>query len=90
MSENDIRAAFEQIELPDGAQERMYQNILKKAAAPKKARKPVWRRYAALAACLVLVCTAGFFAARREKHTGSGRPRKYRVRPTADDECLAV
>ena len=37
MSENDIRAAFEQIELPDGAQERMYQNILKKAAAPKKA-----------------------------------------------------
>ena len=69
MSENDIRAAFEQIELPDGAQERMYQNILKKAAAPKKARKPVWRRYAALAACLVLVCTAGFFALRGGKST---------------------
>ena len=62
MNEKDIRAALEQIEPADGAQERMYQNILKKAAAPKKAEKPVWRRYAALAACLVLVVTAGFFA----------------------------
>ena len=68
MNEKDIRAAFEQIEPPDGAQERMYQNILKKAAtqqsAPKKTVKPVWQRYAALAACLVLVITAGFFAFR--------------------------
>ena len=73
MNEKDIRAAFEQIEPTDGAQERMYQNILKKAAAqqsaPKKARNPVWQRYAALAACLVLVCTAGFFALRGEKST---------------------
>lgn len=72
MSEKDIRAAFEQIEPADGAQERMYQNILKKSAmqqpAPKKAEKPVWRRYAALAACLVLVCMAGFFALRGEKN----------------------
>lgn len=71
MNDKDIRAAFEQIEPPDGAQERMYQNILKKSAmpqaAPKKAGKPVWQRYAALAACLVLVCTAGFFALRGEK-----------------------
>ena len=71
MTEKDIRAAFEQIEPEDGAQERMYQNILKKSvmpqAAPKKAGKPVWQRYAALAACLVLVCTAGFFALRGEK-----------------------
>ena len=55
MNDKDIRAAFEQIEPPDGAQERMYQNILKKSAmpqaAPKKAGKPVWQRYAALAAC---------------------------------------
>lgn len=73
MNDQDIRAAFEQIEPPDGAQERMYQNILKKAAAqqsaPKKAGKPVWQRYAALAACLVLICTAGFFALRGEKST---------------------
>ena len=69
MNEKEIRAALEQIEPADGAQERMYQNILKKAAAPKKARKPVWQRYAALAACLVLVCTAGFFALRGEKST---------------------
>ena len=67
MNDKDIRAAFEQIKPPDGAQERMYQNILKKAAAPKKAWKPVWQRYAALAACLVLVCMAGFFALRGEK-----------------------
>ena len=67
MNEKEIRAALEQIEPADGAQERMYQNILKKAAAPKKAAKPVWQRYAALAACLVLVCTAGFFALRSEK-----------------------
>ena len=72
MNEKDIRAAFEQIEPADGAQERMYQNILKKSAmqqpAPKKAEKPVWQRYAALAACLVLVCMAGFFALRGEKN----------------------
>ena len=67
MNEKEIRAALEQIEPADGAQERMYQNILKKAAAPKKTEKPVWQRYAALVACLVLVCTAGFFALRGEK-----------------------
>lgn len=30
-NENKIREAFDQIQLPEGAQERMYQNILKKA-----------------------------------------------------------
>lgn len=78
MNEKDIRAAFEQIEPADGAQERMYQNILKKSsmpqAAPKKAGKPVWQCYAALAACLVLVCTAGFFALRGEKSTPVQEP----------------
>lgn len=69
MNEKEIRAVLEQIEPADGAQERMYQNILKKASVPKKAGKPVWQRYAALAACLVLVCTAGFFALRGEKNT---------------------
>ena len=71
MNEKDIRAALEQIEPEDDAQERMYQNILKKSAMPqaaaRKAGKPVWQRYAALAACLVLVCTAGFFALHGEK-----------------------
>ena len=33
MSENKIREAFEQVEPENGARERMYQNILKKAAA---------------------------------------------------------
>ena len=72
MNEKDIRAAFEQIEPADGAQERMYQNILKKAApqqsAMEKTGKPAWRRYTPLAACLVLVCMAGFFALRGEKN----------------------
>ena len=50
MNEKEIRAALEQIEPADGAQERMYQNILKKAAAPKKLRNLLgsamlrWRR----------------------------------------------
>ena len=51
MNEKDIRTAFEQIEPADGAQERMYQNILKKAAAqhtaPKRAKDSVWQRYGA-------------------------------------------
>lgn len=72
MNEKNIHAALERIEPPDGAQERMYQNILKKSAmqqpAPKKAEKPVWRRYAALTACMVLVCMAVFFALRGEKN----------------------
>ena len=97
MNEKDIRAAFEQVEPADGAQERMYQNILKKAAAqqpaPKRAKKPVWQRYAALAACLVLVCTAGFFALRGEKRapvqevltdTESSQPPMMAVSPFED------
>ena len=74
MNEKNIRAAFEEIEPTDAAQDRMYQNILKKAAAPEKARKPVWQRYTALAACLVLVCTAGFFALRGGKSTPVQEP----------------
>ena len=93
MNEKNIRAAFEQIEPPDGAQERMYQNIMKKASVPKKAGKPVWQRYAALAACLVLVCTAGFFALRGEKRapvqevptdTESSQPPMMAVSPFED------
>ena len=33
MSENEVKKAFDAIEPEDGAQERMYENILKKAAA---------------------------------------------------------
>ncbi len=73
MNEKEIRSALEGIEPADGAQERMYRNILKKSAmpqaAPRKVRTPIWQRYAALAACLVLVCTAGFFALRGGKST---------------------
>lgn len=68
-NENKIKEAFDQIELPEGAQERMYQNILKKAEAAeiyelpteKKSFKATWRKYAAIAACLVIFIAAGSF-----------------------------
>lgn len=87
-NENKIKEAFDQIELPEGAQERMYQNILKKAEAArsqaepsnaevlnseanppeiyelpteKKSFKVSWRKYAAIAACLVIFIAAGSF-----------------------------
>ena len=75
MSENEIRKAFDAMEPETGAQERMYANILKKAAAQQgspmeapaaeKARAgrqrsaPAWRRWGGLAACLVIVIAAG-------------------------------
>ena len=36
MNENEVKAAFDEIEPESGAQERMYANILKKAAAPEE------------------------------------------------------
>lgn len=68
-NENKIKETFEQIELPEGAQERMYRNILKKAELSeihelpmkKKSTRKVWRKYAALAACLVIFIAAGAF-----------------------------
>ena len=76
MSKNEIRKAFDAMEPETGAQERMYANILKKAAAQQgspmeapaaeKARAgrqrsaPAWRRWGSLAACLAIVIAAGF------------------------------
>ena len=72
MSENRVKKAFDGIEPETGAQERMYSNILKKAAAEKSGGKdaqvvpmpsrrsvPLWRRYGAVAACLVLAAAVG-------------------------------
>ena len=39
MNENEVKNAFDNIEPEPGAQERMYANILKKAAAQKCRRK---------------------------------------------------
>ena len=69
LNENKIKEAFDQIELPEGAQERMYRNILKKAElteiheppVKKKFTRNVWRKYAAIAACLVIFIAAGSF-----------------------------
>lgn len=87
-NENKIREAFDQIELPEGAQQRMYQNILKKAEAARSQAEPSnaevsnseanppeiyeippkkksfqvsWRKYAAIAACLVVFIAVGTF-----------------------------
>lgn len=72
MSENKIKKAIDGIEPAPGAQERMYANILKKAAAEKSGGKdtqivpissrrsvPLWKRYGAVAACLVLAAAVG-------------------------------
>lgn len=40
MNDNEVKNAFDHIEPESGAQERMYANILKKAAAQKKIRMP--------------------------------------------------
>lgn len=68
MKENEVKKALEQIQPEPGARERMYANILKKAAqqAPEQAeskpkkglsRPAVWR-WCAVAACLVLLVAA--------------------------------
>lgn len=73
MNQNEIKKALEEIEPAPGAQERMYQNILRKSAkqqaAPKEdnipARKnPQWKRWGSLAACLALVLAAGLLLPR--------------------------
>ena len=74
MNDNEVKNAFDHIEPEPGAQERMYANILKKAAAQredqnveekqptvKKRRTiPMWRRWGSLVACLAIVIVAGF------------------------------
>ena len=78
MSENEVKKAFDAVEPGPGAQERMYANILKKAAAQtsvqvdsasrmrefsqKRRTAPVWRRWGTVAACLALVVALGALA----------------------------
>ena len=76
MNQNKIKKALEEIEPAPGARERMYQNILRKAAeqqtAPKEenitvfpARRPSqWKRWGSLAACLALVLAVGLLLPR--------------------------
>lgn len=51
---NDIKKAIDDIEIPEGAEERMYANILKKASAEKK--KPNIKLYTGL--CAAAACAA--------------------------------
>ena len=65
MNGNEVKTAFAAFEPEHGAQERMYANIMKKAAAeknsaaPKRRSVPSWRRWGGLAACLAVVLAAG-------------------------------
>ena len=64
MSEKRIQESIDAIEPEAGAKERMYQNILKKSAEPKKKVIPFVRYALPIAACLCLVVVgvAKFFS----------------------------
>lgn len=76
MNEKKLRDAIDSIEAEDGAQQRMFQNILKKAAAQQETNKAqplsqaikekpnrlLWQKYSSLAACLALVVMIGAIA----------------------------
>lgn len=76
MNRDEIKKALDEIEPAPGAQERMYQNILRKAAeqqaAPKEdnitafpvRKNPQWKRWGSLAACLALVLAVGLLLPR--------------------------
>lgn len=51
---NDIKKAIDDIDIPEGAEERMYENILKKASAEKK--KPNIKLYTSI--CAAAACAA--------------------------------
>ncbi len=60
---NKIKSSIDEIKLPEGAEERMYANIIKKAQAAEKQSKPKIKLiYGAsavcAAACIALICTA--------------------------------
>lgn len=82
MKESKVKRAFDAIEPEQGAQERMYANILKKAAAqkedqavPEKRRPiPAWQRWGSLAACLAVIIAAGLLLPRLLNAPGSNDP----------------
>lgn len=66
--DNYIKKSIDNIELPEGAEERMYKNIMFKAEKEKSANKrniSVYRTIAAAAACLAAAFAVGIFAANR-------------------------
>ncbi len=83
MNDNEIKKAFDEIEPEAGAQERMYANILKKAAAQQEtpvediaavraaAKKQALRRqrWGLLAACFAVIIALGVALPRLSGHT---------------------
>ena len=78
MNKNEIKKAFDEIEPDESAKERMYANILKKAAeqkeisavkpaeaVPQKRRGvPAWQRWSSLAACVAAAVVIGLILPR--------------------------
>ena len=110
MNENKIKRAFDEIEPESGAQERMYANILKKAAVqsgektvkndptpakmmqiPARRPTPLWKRYGALAACLVLVVgvTVGYLYPHLTSNDGQSDPNVMVGSPFEDVQSAA-
>ena len=98
MNENEIKKAFDEIE-PDGsAKERMYANILKKAAEQKKSSAvkpaeaalqkrrsiPAWQRWGGLAACVAAAVVIGIMLPRFIQQPEISDPPMLAVSPFED------
>ncbi len=94
MNENEIKKAFDEIEPDESANERMYANILKKAAehkeisaevAPQKRRSlPAWQRWGRLAACVAAAVVIGIMLPRITKQLVVDDPPLLGVSPFED------
>lgn len=65
---NDIKKSIDDIDIPEGAEERMYANILKKASAEKK--KPNIKLYTSIcaaAACAAIVIASAVIKKKQQR-----------------------
>ena len=98
MNKNEIKKAFDEIEPDESAKERMYANILKKAAeqkessavkpakaAPQKRRSmSAWQRWGSLAACVAAAVVIGIMLPRITKQPVADDPPLLAVSPFED------
>lgn len=98
MNKNEIKKAFDEIEPDESAKERMYANILKKAAeqkeisavkpaeaVPQKRRGvPAWQRWSSLAACVAAAVVIGLILPRIIKQPAVDDPPLLAVSPFED------
>lgn len=75
--DNFIKKSIDNIEPCEGAEERMYKNILCKAEAERSVRKSsisIYRTVSVMAACLVIAVAAGIFIINRNDDIASDLP----------------